>query len=254
MSQTATTDVEDIGTILRQAIVSYLEQTGAAERFPPHPPPAVVDGKVREVIRSWNLDIPEHICEKAIVVGVDVGFAAYRHTPYDLQIVIALLTFCATLFDDKSLDSKAMREFVPRFCLGQPQLHPLLDRFIECTMNLPKFFPLYTANLICSAVLLYANEDVYWREHAEKTTLHPSAWQYVEYSRLKSGMPETFVVSIWPSSICPTLDEYVQAIPDALLFVDQAKKPSKISQVTLTSMLLFTDGPSQNPWQTLWRS
>ncbi|CAL1716300.1 unnamed protein product [Somion occarium] len=221
MAITVAMDAEFAATISRRAILSYLQQTGAAKRFPPRSPPTTVDHTVREVIRSWNLDIPENVYERYIVCGVDIGFAAYQHTPYDLQIAIALFTFCATIFDDRTwLDPKAMREFIPRFCLGQPQLHPLLDRFVESTMNLRKFFPLYTANTICSAVLEYANEEVYCAEDVDQTMLRPGAWQYVEYTRLKSGIPEPYAIGIWPSSVCSDLKEYVQAIPEALLFIN----------------------------------
>lgn len=202
------------GTVARQSILYFLQKTRAAELFPPRTPPPVVDATVRDTIRSWKLDIPEHLYERYIVAGLDIGFAAYHHTSYDHQIAMSLFTFCATVIDDATLvDNQALREFIPRFCTGQPQLRPLLNRFVESIVTLREFYPEYPANTLYSAVLSYVNEEVYCGNEAKELLLSPEAGQYVEYSRFKGGVPEPYAIGIWPRDICPDVGEYIQAIP-----------------------------------------
>ena len=102
--------------------MKYLQTTRCAERFPPNTPPPVVEAKVNEVIKSWNLPIPKEKSDKYRICGIHFGYAPYQHTPYEVQIAAALFTFCTTIYDDAALDIEAMREFVPRWCEGKPQI------------------------------------------------------------------------------------------------------------------------------------
>ena len=202
------------GTISRKAILNFLQKSRAAARFPPRTAPPPVESKTREIIRSWKLDIPEHLYEKYIVAGIDIGFAAYQHTTHELQIAVSLFTFCATIIDDVALvDTQSLREFIPRLCTGRPQLRPILDHFVQTTVALREFFPEYPANALYSAVLSYVNEEVYCGNEAKELVLSPEAGQYVEYSRFKGGVPEPYALSVWPKDICPDVSEYIQAVP-----------------------------------------
>ncbi|KAK7689817.1 hypothetical protein QCA50_006456 [Cerrena zonata] len=213
--------MDSAGTIARQTILYYLRTSRAADRFPPRSPPPIVEAKVRDTIQSWKLDIPEHLYEKYIVAGLDIGYAAYQHTSYDLQIAISLFTFCATVVDDATLvDPQALREFIPRFCTGQPQLQPVLTHFVETTTAMRTFFPSYAANTFYSALVSYVNEEIYCRNEATELVIGPDGGQYVEYSRFKGGIPEPYALSIWPQDICPNVKEYIQAVPDAIVFIN----------------------------------
>ena len=200
--------------ITRRVIMSFLEKTGVAARFPPRSPPQYVETKVRETIESWNLDIPKEKYEKSLVNGMHLGYAPFHHAPYGLQIALSLFTFCAMIFDDGVLvDPSAMRGFVSRFCDGEPQLAPILDRFVECASNLRRFLHEYGANTVHSALLMYANEELWYTQRANKLVLRPDAGGYIEYSRYKSGVAEPYAFGIWPKDICDNTEDYIQAIP-----------------------------------------
>ena len=206
--------MDSTSAIARKAILNFLQKSRAGARFPPRMAPPTVETRTRETIKSWKLGIPEHLYEKYIVTGIDIGFAAYQHTAYDLQIAVSLFTFCATIVDDVALiDTQALREFIPRLCTGRPQLRPILDHLVHTTVALREFFPEYPANTLYSAVLSYVNEEVYCGNEAKQLVLSPEAGQYVEYSRFKGGIPEPYALCIWPKDICPDVGEYIQAVP-----------------------------------------
>lgn len=200
--------------IARRSLLRFLQESRFAERFPPRSPPPAIEAQVREIVRSWKLNIPENTHEKHLIVGVHFGYAAYQHTPYAVQIAVALFTFCATMFDSGVVDDmQALREFIPRFCAGQPQLHPILTQFIATVGALREFLPEYSANLVYPSMMSYANEELYCWKGANELTLQAESGSYIEYSRLKSGMPEPFIACIWPHTMCPDVGEYVQAFP-----------------------------------------
>ena len=204
----------NLHAISRRAILHYLHKSNAATRFPPRTAPTFVETKTRETIKSWKLDIPEHLYERYIVAGLDIGFAAYQHTSYDFQIAVSLFTFCATIIDDVDLvDTQALREFIPRLCTGKLQLRPILNHFVHTTVALREFFPEYPANTLYSALLSYVNEELYCVNGAKDLVLSSEAGQYVEYCRFKNGIPEPYALSIWPKDICPDISDYIQAIP-----------------------------------------
>ena len=181
--------------VARQVIVSFLTKTGVTAQFPPMSPPLCVETKVREIIQSWDLDISKDKYEKYIVTGVHTGYAFFQHASYDVQVAFSLFSFCVIIFDDSVglVDPNAIRDFVPRFCDRKPQLAPILDRMIEATTNLRPFLHEYAANAVHSALLMYANEELWYTQRAQKLVLRPDAGRYIEYSRYKSEIGRAHV-------------------------------------------------------------
>ena len=66
--------------IARRSLSDFLQRTKFPERFPNRLPPPSVERSARETVRSWQLDIPEHIYRKHLDVGINIGFAAYQDT------------------------------------------------------------------------------------------------------------------------------------------------------------------------------
>ena len=111
------------------------------------------------------------------------------------------------------IDPNAIRDFVPRFCDGKPQLAPILDRMIEVTNDLRQFLHEYGANIVHASLLRYVNEELWYTQHPKQLTMQPDAGGYVEYSRYKTGIPEPYAFAIWPKAICENAEDYIQAIP-----------------------------------------
>ena len=198
----------------RGFVLDFLQRTRFPDRFPPRTPPTNVEARTREEIKSWHLDVPEEEYEKRLVVGLDIGYAAYQHTSYDVQVAMALFTFCATMFDDAiGPDMKAMQEFIPRICTGQPQLHVILTQFIRSASLVRGYLPDYTANMVHTCMMAYANEEVCGWKDANTLDLRPEAGNYIDYSRYKNGISEPYAACIWPSTMFPDVKEYIQAFP-----------------------------------------
>ncbi|KAI0073461.1 terpenoid synthase [Panus rudis PR-1116 ss-1] len=213
-------DLIGIAAIARAAILELFHKTQLDERFPSRSPPPEVNERVRRTVASWDLGIPTEIYEPYLTCGIDIGYAAYRHTSYDVQVAISLYTFCATLYDDAIIDLDTMRKFPLSLYAGQPQPHPLLHYFMEKTLDLRQYYPPYAANAICSGTLEYANAEILAREGADDMSIRPNATQYVEYFRSKGGVAEPYAVFMWPSTVCSDPLSYVQAIPDAMNFIN----------------------------------
>ncbi|KAK7683864.1 hypothetical protein QCA50_013242 [Cerrena zonata] len=203
--------------LARGPLLSFLQRTRAVERFGPHLPDPAVDRRVREVIQSWELGIAPHKLEIPIKTGVTIGAMSYRHTSFEVQVAVALFCFTAVCFDDKIIDAQARREFLPRYYHNQPQLHILLDKFLESAHTLGRLVPSYGANIIFTGLLEYCNEDILHSDQpvVASHSLKKQASNYVEYVRMIDGIPGPFVVAIWPESLFPDVKEYVQALPDA---------------------------------------
>ncbi|KAK7692765.1 hypothetical protein QCA50_004398 [Cerrena zonata] len=198
----------------RRFVLDFLERTHFADRFPPRTAPPVVEAKARDIMRSWKLDISETTFEQYFVIGLDIGYAAYQHTPHAVQVATTLFTVCAALCDDVvATDIQAMREFIPRICTGQPQLDPILSHFIEMASEVRKYLPDYTANMVHTCMMGFANEELCIRQDVNQLTLKPDAGTYIKYSRYKNGLSEIFAACIWPSTMCPDVAEYIQAFP-----------------------------------------
>ena len=198
----------------RRVVLDFLQRTRFPDRFPPRTAPPAVETKVRETVKSWKLDITDQIADQYIVVGLDIGYAAYQHTPYEIQIDMTLFTFCATMFDDAvGTDMNAMREFIPRICRGKPQLHPILSHFVDYADKLTGYLPDYTANMVHTGMMAFANEELCGWKDANQMTLKAEASNYIEYSRYKNGISEPYAACIWPSELCPEVSEYIQAFP-----------------------------------------
>ncbi|CAL1702646.1 unnamed protein product [Somion occarium] len=203
-------------SLTRDAVQSFLQRSRLVQRFGSRVPPSPVESKVRETIHSWNLGVLEDILEKSIANGLGIGFMSYQHASYELQVVISLFTACNFLFDDCVVPPEALQQFGRRFYRQLPQLHPVLDKFIEMAVALGDYYPLYSADMICAGTLQYGSEEILLSERSDLSTLQPGATEYIEYSRLKGGIPEPFAYCAWPSSICPDVNEYISSYSRSL--------------------------------------
>lgn len=203
----------DYHTLSRDIILQYFDKTGVHHRFGSRKVRPDVEKKTREVIASWNLGLPDRVREKYTITGLDIAATAYRHvTSPDVQVCIALNTFCTAIFDDGRVGKEAMLAFAPRFHQGIAQLHPVLDLFVQNLRDMNDMFTRYGANAMISSCMEFANAEMFLRE-AKDLRLTPESFQYIEFIRLKEGFGEAYAIFIWPRSMCPDTKAYIQAIP-----------------------------------------
>jgi len=179
----------------------------------------VVKGKALDIAKSWNLGLPDGVLDKYLTVGLVIAITAYGHTPFDTQVAIALYTLCCTIADDTIMSNEILREFVPRFFDGQPQLHPILTHLVEELTILRKQYSSYSGNALVISTLEFINAEMFLRDEGGSELRAREATDYVDYIRWKTGVGEAYGAFIWPRALFPETKTYIQAMPNALQFI-----------------------------------
>lgn len=198
---------------MRQAIVHVIQETRAADRFPPRAPPVSVENKVREVVHAWNLGIPKEQIERRLLTACHLCCSSYQHTSLDFQIAMSLFTVGIVIIDDGLISAQALREFGPRLFTRELQMEPSLNRLLERAKDVCAYLPDYGTHRFLAGILTFANEELWFSGDGKDLAIHAMSGKYIEYSRWASGVPEPYAFGIWPTYICPDITEYVQAIP-----------------------------------------
>lgn len=205
--------------LCRSVILDFFDRTGVLDYMGSRTPHPSLHQQFFSVLSTWNLDFSPSAQDHYSELSLNLAITAYRATSLNLQLHIALFTYLSSLFHDGFVPLTAMREFHSRFYAGQSQLHPILNRWIEVTMAMQSYFPPHTANTLVSSLLATVNAAVFAREggdHLVSTSRSPS---YLDYKKSREGVPEAYSVMIWPKDLCPHTVSYIEAMPDAMLFI-----------------------------------
>lgn len=141
-----------------------------------------------------------------------MAVTAYRHTPFDVQVAIAMYTFLGILIDEDIMSIETIRDFPPRLFDGRPQLHPCLTRFAETLASMRSHFPPYSANIITTNTVDFVSAEMLTRDGTQGGP-DGKASGYADYIRLKTGLGETYAAFIWPREQFPHTRTYVQTFP-----------------------------------------
>jgi len=204
----------------REVVLEFLERSGISMpvRFSGVDP--IVKQRVREVATTWDLgNIPAKVVEKYMALGLIMATVAYRHTPIDVQVYIALYMCAGFMADDDIMPLDALREFSSRFTAGRPQLHPLLTRLIQLVVEMREHYSSYSANVITISSLEFFNAEMFARDEGSTMLRSPRSSEYIDSFRWKSGLGEAFAVLVWPRAMFPETARYIQAIPYVSKFV-----------------------------------
>ena len=120
-------------TDLRSILLGFLSRMDLTQHALTHSGPIdpIVAQKFTEAISSWDLGLSPKLQERHASVGLLTGAVAYRHTPVEVQVAVAIYTYLGTMCDDDVMSKDALRDFGPRLFDGVPQLHPILDCFVN---------------------------------------------------------------------------------------------------------------------------
>ncbi|KAF9808172.1 hypothetical protein IEO21_07958 [Rhodonia placenta] len=173
--------------------------------------------RVAEITDTWDFGESMH---PHINTALVLAESAYDHlTDLNAKVIITVLTALLTSTDDSNaLDGLGFDQFHRRHldCTLHADksrmglLANVLSQMVEC-------FPNFGAGTILVSVLQIVNgrklESI-----ARETTLHQKALPFVEYRRMVTGGPEAYAYMIWEKARFPTVDSYIQAIPDILSY------------------------------------
>lgn len=175
--------------------------------------------RVAEITDTWDFGESMH---PHINTALVLAESAYDHlTDLNAKVIITIVTALLISTDDSNaLDGLGFDQFHRRHldCTLHADksrmglLANVLSQMVEC-------FPNFGAGTILVSVLQIVNgrklESI-----ARETTLHQKALPFVEYRRMVTGGPEAYAFMIWEKARFPTVDSYIQAIPDACKVVN----------------------------------
>lgn len=187
----------------------------------PHSDAQRPDPRVNEIIlqrlREWHIKIDGEntTYKKSLGAGYSIATTAFHHVPADIQAEIALYTFLVVAIDDGIVDEAALRQFVPRFCSGSPQLHPVLDRLVESCHGITSLFAEFGANIIYTNTMDFVNAELYLMD--DRNTLPESLSQdsvtFINHIRASTGISLAYATFIYPKVEFPEAKDYAQAYP-----------------------------------------
>lgn len=168
-----------------------------------------------------NRDYPMDAILPYMPVGVAIMSNAYGHLPdYATKMWICLFTTVATCIDDMMLraeDLVHMYRFNERFANCQPQGHPVLTTLDGLLREVTCHYSAPVSNLIVTSSLNFIS-SILLDSETQDMPISPQAPSYPEYSRLLSGLADTYGFCIFPSTL--PLREYVQCMPDLTIVIN----------------------------------
>ena len=174
---------------------------------------AEADELARAEVQTWNVgNVSRRRLDHHVVTSINLVKTAYKHTPIETQVHIALWTALCICVDDFEIDTAAVAEFAERFHGGREQLHPLLDLLAEKCRRMPEFFHSYGAASIVTNTVQYVACTLFDKE-AETMEVHPAAREYPLYKRARNGIGEGYAYCIWDKVQFPDVTTHIQMIP-----------------------------------------
>ncbi|KAG6909896.1 hypothetical protein DXG01_014710 [Tephrocybe rancida] len=208
---------------------------------PPFPQDPVLRQAVIDELESWN--IGEAV--DGFMKCVDVGTAAaevrdisstvkylksdegtlqlfYPAHEFDLKIVIAICTAGMKWMDNVADDIlEPLTEFQGRFHARKPQLHPVLECYATFMLRLYDHYEPYVADaMVMSSVTFIAGSCLEVRSLSKNMTASTDALLWPYYVRNLSGISGFYAYGCFPKKDHPDVVDYVQAIPEILVFTN----------------------------------
>ena len=133
----------------------------------------------------------------------------FGHTHPDVQVQIALFSTLALSLDDFQVKSGAIEQFVQRMHTGTPQLHPLLDHYVDIINSFHKYFHPYAASAMFANAVQFAASFLL-DDQADNITL--TLESFANYKRNRNGLGDIFNFFIWDKFSFPDITVHIQTI------------------------------------------
>lgn len=199
---------------VRGLLLQFFQKVGILERFRFCGVDDALKKPFFSAVSDWSLSMTEEQLQRYATVGLTIAATAYRHTPHDVQLAIALYTFFVPIIDDEGILSyDVIRQFPARLFDGSPQLHPVLVHLVDNLASMRQLFPVYSATVITADTIAFVNAEMQVRDDGEVDIRRDVSTEYVDYIRLKTGLGEAYAAFIWPRSMFPEIKRYIQTLP-----------------------------------------
>ncbi|EMD39627.1 hypothetical protein CERSUDRAFT_71514 [Gelatoporia subvermispora B] len=157
-----------------------------------------------------------------IATGIDFALVGYQHIQsFDTKVLIAVYTAIAVTLDSpKDLESVPSHDFHRMFCAGAAQHDDgMLGQLARLMMAFWDHYPRYAASSAMASTLEFINSSIL-ENTSRGMIMTADSLPFIEYRRGKTGIPEAFATFIWERSKFPEEEIYLQAKPDAMLYIN----------------------------------
>ncbi|KAG6876109.1 hypothetical protein C0992_000946 [Termitomyces sp. T32_za158] len=190
-----------------------------------NPPPFTQDPTLHKAVidelLSWNIGGAADGLLKCVDVGVAAAQLSYPAHEFKLKIVIAVCTACMKWMDNIADEIlQPLTQFQHRLYACKPQLHPVLDCFATFMMRLYDHYESYVADqmvISCVSFMLGSSIEVRSLSKDMKQSTDAILWPYYVRSLSISSF---YAYACFPKKDHPEVTDYIQAIPDILVFTN----------------------------------
>jgi hypothetical protein len=142
--------------------------------------------------------------KRAMKPSLVVAKLAYRSTPFDVRVAVAIYSTYSIAIDD-AVDEVSMRDDLKQFsrCLfsGQEQKNQLLQSFANfLSTTVHAMFGQFSGDLIIKDALQFISACYAEAEFKEILRFPSEAPDFANYFRLKTGEPEAYALVLFPSA------------------------------------------------------
>ncbi|GJJ13593.1 hypothetical protein Clacol_007849 [Clathrus columnatus] len=202
--------------LIRDILSSFIRRASrhGALNFDP-PPTNHLEPEVLKEVNELNIDLSS--VQRWFTWACQVAEGFYPSHPTDLKVLIAISNLAIFYIDDNlSKKPELLYAFQLNLLNGIPQSDPILECLSKVLIpRMWKYFHPLAANAI--AVGFYEFIQGTAMESITKKMTHiPSAPEFPEYVRLKSGAPAPYAYWLFYHPDCPDVSPYLQGIPDFL--------------------------------------
>ncbi|OCH85964.1 terpenoid synthase [Obba rivulosa] len=186
--------------------------------LPSYPRDAELESRVYAAVQTWD---DSALALRYVPTALAFITTAYAHlSSIDLKIQLALFVVLATALDEPAImHALPSQDFHARFCAGSVGMeNDMLGQLVGVLEKMPEFYSRYAAAAIGAAALQFVNVSILENESRD-VRLHADARAFVEYRRVRSSVAEAYAHFVWEKARFPDVHAYVQAIPDAILFI-----------------------------------
>ncbi|KAG6844547.1 hypothetical protein H0H87_006031 [Tephrocybe sp. NHM501043] len=190
------------------------------------PPPFPQDPALRQAVidelNSWNIGEAADGFMHCVDVGTAAAELFYPAHEFDLKIVIAICTAGMKWMDNVADDIlEPLQQFQGRFHARKPQLHPVLDCYATFMLRLYDHYEPYVADaMVMSSVTFIAGSCLEVRSLSKNMVGSTDALLWPYYVRNLSGISGFYAYGCFPKKDHPDVVDYVQAIPEILVFTN----------------------------------
>lgn len=199
-------------TKIRDILLDFIHRSGFANVFSPTSVPSSLRDSFYDLAKSYDLDFTSDSLKHYNTVGLTFAVTGFRHTPPDVQVVIALFTALCVIIDDDFISPSLIREFPERLFNGHTQLHPALTCYAKVIAGMRKHYSPYSASVIATNSVEFVSSEMLARDEAQGVP-DEAPVGYADYIRLKNGVGEAYTALIWPREMFPHTKVYVQVFP-----------------------------------------